>query len=488
VILPFNTSRALLPALLLLAVVLTPVTAQSSPDVPSATTPMLTIEQCIQEALANGPDNRILQAGLEASRAQLAAAVSQNSLNLQASLSYGGSKTFGEDPSLWTSQLSSAALASVGASPGTQAGLSLSGPLTTVTVDVLPPVPLPISGEIPTSAVGIGLTQRLWSGYPGGTARAGVDKLRLSLQIKELSTQAARLNLVYQIKQAYFTVLAAQRSIAVQQEILQKQNDLLQQIEALSRMQQASAADLLTAQANARGAQADLDNSGHTLRLARIRLANLLGRAPEQDFSVAEIDAPQAPTQPLQQSVADGLARRTDISQIELNRKSLAIDVALAKAQNQPSLGASGGLGVAFDTTGKSGWNGNYGWLGGAGLRVTLPVLDSGAAKNLIDSYRLQDQVYATQEDQARSSIAADIQDAYEALQIQLQRVEVAKLNADALRLQFRVVQTETQYGTATYQDLQTAAVNDSNAQTALVQARINAQLAALKLQNVMGY
>jgi outer membrane protein TolC len=176
------------------------------------------------------------------------------------------------------------------------------------------------------------------------------------------------------------------------------------------------------------------------------------------------------------------LSRRTDIRQIELNRKSLAIDVALAKAQKQPSLSASGGFGGALASTGGSGW------LAAAGLRVSLPVLDSGTAKNLVQAYRLQDQLYATQEDQTRGSIAADIQDAYEALQIQLQRVEVARLNADALSLQFRVVQTQAKFGTATYQDVQTAAVNDSNGQTALVQARINAQLAALKLQNVMGY
>ena len=99
-----------------------------------------------------------------------------------------------------------------------------------------------------------------------------------------------------------------------------------------------------------------------------------------------------------------------------------------------------------------------------------------------------QDAVYAAQEEQLQKSIAADIQDAYETAQIQRERLAVARLAAETYDLQLEVVRTQNQYGTATNQDLLTAAVNSANARNALAAATSAAQLAALQLQNVMGY
>jgi outer membrane protein TolC len=71
---------------------------------------------------------------------------------------------------------------------------------------------------------------------------------------------------------------------------------------------------------------------------------------------------------------------------------------------------------------------------------------------------------------------------------VALERVQVAQMNAETLDLQFQVLQIENRYGTATNQDLLTAAVNAANGRTALASAKSAAQLAALKLLNAMGY
>ncbi len=445
-----------------------------------AAAPVIDLPQCIGSALAGGPDNRILQAGLEVSRSQFAATVSQGAFSLRATLGYNGSWTLGEEQLVRGVGVSGGA--GTATLPGPQIGLALIGPLTSVNVTASPYVGSTDPAAAATGAVGVSLTQTLWNGYPGGTARATVDRGRLALQLKELSTQAGRLNLVYQIKQAYFTMLTAQRSVSLQKEILQKQESLLQQVDAVYRLKQASAVDLKTAEVNARSARADMDGFLQAQRVAGIRLANLMGRPADQPFAVAEVEAPQPPARTLEQAIADGLLQRTDLRQVELNRGSLAIDLALARGQAQPSVSVTAGL------NGTVAWTGGAGWLATAGLRLGLPVFDSGAARHLQEADQQQDRLYALQEEQLRNSIRADILDAYGALQVQLERVDVARINADTLALQFELVQTQNRFGTATYQDLLTAAVNESNARTALARAKSDAQLAALKLQNVMGY
>ena len=96
--------------------------------------------------------------------------------------------------------------------------------------------------------------------------------------------------------------------------------------------------------------------------------------------------------------------------------------------------------------------------------------------------------VYSAQADQQRNGMAADIQDAYEGVQLAMEKLDLAKLTADNLDLQYQLLKTENQYGTATNQDLLNASVNAANGQTALQKARSDAQLAVLLLQNVMGY
>jgi outer membrane protein len=449
------------------------------PGLAQAAVPAVTLQECIDSALANGPDNRILQAGLEVSRSQFAATAAQNGLSLRATLGYNHGWSLG-DALLARESAVGASGAQAGALP--QAGLALAGPLTSVSLNAYPYVPPTAPTTATTSVLGLSVSQTLWNGYPGGTGAATVEKARIALQVRELATEAGRLNLVYQIRQAYFTMLTAQDNVALQKEILQRQQSLLRQFDALYQLKQASEVDLKTAEVNVRTAQADLDGYVHALRMAGVRLANLMGRPPDQAFSVTEVQAPQAPTQSLEQAVADGLAHRTDIRQVELNRRSLAVDLALVRGQKQPSVDVLAGLNGTVD------WSGNSGWLVTAGVRLGIPVLDSGAARSLRKADEQQDQLYALQEQQLRSNIAADIEDAYGSLRVALERVQVAQMNAETLDLQFQVLQIQNRYGTATNQDLLTAAVNAANGRTALAGANSAAQLAALKLLNVMGY
>ena len=474
----------------LLAVV--PIAAAAAQEPPN----VLTLAQAADAALSQGADSRVLVKTLDIGREQYRLSVSQNSFSLSGSVGENANYGFGDDTLLSTNLLAS------GFSQTPQAGLSLSGPLTNVGVAITPyqpasalatefapllsffsPPGTSIAMPGPTGSLNLSVSQTLWNGYRGGTAKAAVDKSLLALRGRELSTQSGRLNIVSVVTQAYFVMLGAQRNLSVKKEIREQQNALLAQISALQALTQATAVDLRTAQINAQSAEIDVQSAENDLRIARIRLAQLIGWQRDREFVVAEQDDPQYPAASVEEAVAEALKKRTEIQQIELNRQAAAIDRSMIQGQTTPTVSVTAGLNLIHDwqmltTAGQ----------GSVGLKVGMPILDAGAAGHQLQANRLQTEVYGVQEDQLRASIATDVEEAYELVQVNAQRLQVARLTAEKYDLKFKLKKTEAQFGTANNQDLLDASIDSANAQSALVRAQRDAQLAILQLRNAMGF
>ena len=433
---------------------------------------VLTLEQCVQTALANGLENGILRDTLQVAREQHLQVVASGSFSMSGSVGY--SQASNVDAALLSSKAVSAALPAAGA----QASVELGGPLTSLSLTSFPYLP---PADSPSSAVEASIKQILWNGYPGGPLRAAVRKSLLSLRGKELGDTSGRLALIQRLEQAYYLMLSAQRVIGVREQNLQKQNSFLQQMQAIYDLKQASLADLQTAQLNVRSAEIDLRSAQHDLRLARLRLAGLMGASPDEVFSVAEAEDPKPPSFSLEQAIQDGLAQRVELQQLDLNRKSNAIDLALARWQATPSVSVSAGAAWIQP------WGETGAVAGEAGVSIGLPVVDSGLAARRREEKQRQDELYGLQEAALRRDITADITDAYGTVGLQLERLELARLSANNLDLLLEVAQTENRFGTMTNQDLLTAALNAVNGHNALAKARIDAQLAALALRNAMG-
>ena len=441
----------------------------------------ISLAQCVDAALSQGADNRILQKNLDIAREQHRLTVAQASYSLSGSLGESATYGFGE-----TTLLSGSSLAS-GFNQVPQAGLAFATPLTSVGLITNPYIASNALSSLylpgPMGSVGLGANQTIWNGYPGGTARATVEKSLLSLRGRELATASGKLSLTFAVTQAYFVALGAQRNLAVKKEVLDQQKALLLQINAIHDLRQATDVDLRSAQINAQSAEIDVQSAENDQRISRIRLAQLMGWPRDRQFTVAEEADPQIPVATSDEAVADALKRRTDLQQIDLNRQSTAIDRTLIKGRKTPSVSMSGGvtLLVGWDQLITAG-------QGTLGVKIGMPILDSGAAEHQLNANSLQNEVITTQESQLRASIATDVEEAFDLMQIQLQRLQIAKLNAEKFDILFTLKKTEAQYGTATNQDLLTASVDSANAHSAVTAAQRNAQLAVLQLRNAMGY
>ena len=226
-------------------------------------------------------------------------------------------------------------------------------------------------------------------------------------------------------------MLSAQRNLDVYAQNLELQQSALVQEQALYDLQQAVDVDLQTAKINVKSAEIDQRSGQIALVSARKALANLVGLPAGEDFAVAETADPQVSIQSLDEAIATALDKRVELKQLGVSRRIAAIQLGLIKAQTSPTVSLTGtsywlnGLGIDSLTTDQ---NAATISLGG---KIGLPILDSGSAAYQKEANRYQQGVYDSQDDQLHRSIALDVENAYEAVQLQTAKLELSKLAAD---------------------------------------------------------
>jgi outer membrane protein TolC len=474
---------------------------------------VLTLEQCLKTALSNSDSAAILQKNLKISQDQYKQIVAKNTLSLNGQLGDSATDGFGNTTLLddfesivpytpaavaagynsTTSLIDTIKSSNIPIPYPTMSGniipqtisgsLVLSGPTTSLSLvgdQLLASVP-PI-GNYSQTVVGLNLAQTVWDGYPGGIAKAAVQQGFLGLQNAELAADANQTTLLYQIKQAYYTMLSAQRNLAVFAQNLELQKSALEQEQTLYDLQQAEDVDLQTAKINEKSAEIDLRGGQQAVASARKALANIVGLPAGEVFSVAETADPQIPAQSLDEALATALDKRVELKELDVSRKIAGIQLALIKAQTSPTVSLSGGGYMFLDNLAATSAN-----AVSLGVKLGMPILDSGSAAYQKEANRYQSGVLDSQDDQLRRGIALEVENAFESVQLQTDKLGLSKLAADNSVGQYNLKKIQRQYGTATNQDVLAAAVNMVNANNAYAAARNALELAILQLQNAMG-
>jgi outer membrane protein len=460
-----------------------------------ASPPEVTLSQALDEAASSGGDIALVGKTLAAARLQRSLDLAKQALTLSASGGYsladglGASATAAEQSLLGRASSAAAGSGSAqtsnqGVAQQVQGSVSLGLPLTKVTLSASQGIPSSTAKDPSQSSVlGLTASQTIWDGYPGGQYQAALKKSDLTMQGKELTAVQGRSAALAKAKQAYITMLAAQRDLDVKKQVLDKQSKLLAQIQATYALKQASEIDLKTAQINAKGAELDAATADKTFRLANERLAVIMGRPAGSAFRVADVDEPELPAVDVDEAIRIGLSQRTDLAQYGLSARSARIDSALARAQSSPTLSLTGGAGLAVAWSGPSASSTAL----SLGAKVTLPLIDSGAAELQAKTSEAAASLYDAQAAQLRNTISSDIRDNYQTAQLLRQKIDLARQSAMLAESQFELVKTQNQYGTATVQDVLNASVAAASAEVAYGTARNSYLIAELVLETSMG-
>jgi outer membrane protein TolC len=451
--------------------------AQAAPEAPAAVAGQatageaeaVTLQQCLEAAAQTGPDARLSRINLSATQAQLAQATAQNGVGLGAT----------------AGAVRSANSVTGGAGTATdtfQAGVELTGPLSTrleATGSHGLSETSPANG---LSSVTLSVSATPWDGYPGGRNRAAVQQVTLAVQEQRISSEADLKSLAYNVKQAYYAMLATQRQLTVLEQTLRQRRQELERIQAQLEQGDVTRIDLQQAQVNARAAELDLLAAQDSLVTSREQLSALVGWALERQFAVSEVPDLPIPSLDVAPTVARALSQRPEMRQFDLQRASGQIDLALAKSQSSPSVSLSGGYTLSTDWGAggdSSGWS--------AGVQLSVPIADSGLTAAQERQASLQMQSLEIRREQLGAAIATQVRGAINTLRDLLARAELAASNLQLARDQYELAQIQYQSGVISTLDLLEASVTLTAAEVDLSRSRSNVQLGVLALQAAAG-
>ena len=323
----------------------------------------------------------------------------------------------------------------------------------------------------------------MWDGYPGGQSLAAARIAAFTRQGTESGESSNQKTIVYNVKQAFYTLLGQQQQINILEQTLAQREAELQKTQSLYDARNVSQIDLKQAQVNRLQADLDLRKARGLLEVDRELLSNLVGWPAETVYEAGAVPDMAVPSLDMAAAIQAAIANRDDFHQMQLNLQSADVSLALKKALANPTVSVSTGLGYLKDWTNNS--NNNPSWH--AGVTVKAPVIDAGSLGAQVREAAFQQEKLRIQKDQLASTIATNVKSALFSLQDLLARVDLARQSLELAQVQDDLAAAQYANGVISHLDVLTASVTLTTARVNMAAAQSSAQLGVLALQNAMG-
>ena len=456
----------------------------------SATVPTVTLEEALTVAEENGPSLKVARYTLGGAGAQLNQAQAKAGLSLSATGAYYHEDTLpGTSSATASSSGASSAAAQAAVAAGTaspmgenfQAGVSLAGPSTSVSLSAQH---LLEEGSYhdQVSAFKLSGSQTLYDGYPGGRGAATLQEAEYAYRVALVTYDSQALNIAFQVKQAYYTLLGDQHVVLVQEANVSQATEDLARTEAFLKADQATQLDVLQAQIALRQAQLSLRTARNQVVVDRKNLSLAIGWPLDKDYSVAETPAPPIPTLDPSQALKIAFENRPELKELALSIASGNVALSLSKSAYYPVVAATGSVALNQDWTANFN-SGTY----TAGIAVSLPVFQNGLLSAQVKQAQAQLDSLKVQQVQEQHSITIAVQSALFAITQDNDNLSLSQQSVAAAQGQYDLEKAKFAAGLATNLDVLQASAAFMSAESSLEQAKNAYSLAILNLNIALG-
>lgn len=406
---------------------------------PGAAENKLTLNDCIESALKNQPTIRAAQASLEANKGREKQAVSHYLPQVKASTGYSDAhQNFGALGDTTTKSYSTT---------------------------------LSVSQVI----------------YDFGRTGNAYDSARLNSRSAELEAERVKLDVMLNVKQAYFGLLQAQRLVVVSEKTLEQAESHLKQAKAFFRNGSKPLFDVTRAEVEVNSMQLNLINAKNSLRISRITLNNAMGIDPEGNIEIDDILSTPPSVPSFEEAKTEALKNRPDLRKTESDIEAAAALVRAEQANYLPAIEVNGDYSWANGTTEMGSLQDDVKNNYNANIILSIPIFEGGLTKGKVSEARSNLCLLKAQRDTLRQSIMIDICRFYADMESAKVRIDVMDQSLKKASDNLAIAQGRYAEGVGPYIDVTDAQVSSVKAETDYVQSLYDLQLAAAKLLNAMG-
>ncbi len=394
---------------------------------------VLSLEECVEIALSGHPDLAAARSDLEASRARVGQARTQDNPSLAYSTSYTerGSSLQGSSGGLWSSSLT----------------------LSQLVTD--------------------------W-----GKTHSSVKRSLSEQEISSLSLKQALLDVEYDVRRAYFLLLKAEKNLEVAKETMSINELQLEKAEAFFEAGRVSRYDVTAAQVSRSNANMALIQARTSRDNAMSDLRKAMGFTGAE-FGVSDPEGLSEMTENknlplLEQALQAAYEKRPDLLSWKNRVESARLSVTLAKLDNAPKLSLSGSFGW-----GSSSFFGDEDWRGA--LTLSFSLYDGGLQKEKTREALSSMQAVEARCESFRQTVATEIESALSRARDSESEIEAA---GEGLRLAGENLEIATgryQVGVGSPIEVSDAARNYIDAKVAWHSAIYDRMIALAALEKAIG-
>jgi outer membrane protein len=330
----------------------------------------------------------------------------------------------------------------------------------------------------------LSLNQMLYDfGRSGNTLAAA----RLSMSSSERDADRVVNDVILNVKQSYYALLAARKLMLVAEKTLDQAESHLRQAEAFFRVGSKPRFDVTRAEVEVNDAKLGIINAKNSLRIRTIGLYNAMGIDPKNEIDVEDVLSTPVAIPAIEQALEESVNCRPEMLKINADIEAAKATVKADESDYLPSLSANGAYNWAHGTAEMGVFRGDIQNSWNAGITLSMPLFDGGITRGKVSEARANLRALEAQRDTLKQSVRIELHQAYADIESATARIAVMESSLKNARDNLQLAQGRYEAGVGVYIEVTDAQVASVNAETNYVQALYDYQLAAARLFKAMG-
>jgi outer membrane protein len=316
--------------------------------------------------------------------------------------------------------------------------------------------------------------------YDFGRTSSQVDISKLNLDASRAGLDNIFDQVAFNVRQAYYGVLQAQRNRDVAVETVTQYEQHLEQAKGFYEVGTHPKYDVTTAEVNLSNAKLSLIKADNALKVAKVTLNNAMGVPEAPEYSIQDNLAFQQYPVTLDKAVETAYKNRHDLQSLIAQRRAAERNIDLQKTGYYPVLSGNAAYNVGgTDFPLEKGWT--------IGVGVTFPIFNGFLTKKQVEEARANLSVFRANEEGLKQSILLDVQQAYLNLVDTERSISTAELTVKQATENLEIADGRYAAGVGNPIEVTDAQVTLTNAKTAYIQALYNYKIAQASLEKAMG-
>ncbi|MDA8241414.1 MAG: TolC family protein [Nitrospiraceae bacterium] len=317
--------------------------------------------------------------------------------------------------------------------------------------------------------------------YDFGRTSSQVDIQKFNLDASRSNLETTIEQVVFDVKQAYYGVLRAQRNRVVAQDTVKQFQLHLDQAKAFYEVGTRAKYDVTKAEVDLSNAKLALIRSENTLKVSKVTLNNTMGVPDAPDYAVEDNLAYEKYEIALPQAIETAYKNRPDLKAAVAASRSFERSIDFAKTGYYPVLTGN----AQYDRSDTVFFPSGEGWS--AGVALTFPIFNGFLTKNQVEEAKANLGVAKANEETLRQSILLDVQQEYLNLVVAAESISNTGLTVKQATENLDIANGRYAAGVGNPIEVSDAEVSLAVAKTGYNQALYDYKVARASLERAMG-